>query len=284
MKKNLCNFKLIQNEGIYTPPPVGLSIEFQVFEARYSRSRHVDSAEATRDNEREQADGVLMIRLEKVAKIYSLGEVEVRALDGVTLTIERGEFVALVGPSGCGKTTLLNLMAGIDRPTSGEVWLDEERLDRLSDDSLTRLRRGSIGIVYQFFNLLPTLTARENVALPLLLNGLRRSDIEGRVEQWLQRVGLTHRAAHWPHELSGGEQQRVAIARAMVVGPRVILADEPTGNLDSASGEAVLDLLGRLNQDQGQTIVLATHSQEAMKRAGRIVRLRDGRIEGIEES
>src|SRR5574337_168861 len=224
-----------------------------------------------------------MIRLQQVAKVYSLGKVEVRALDGVTLTIGSGEFVALVGPSGCGKTTLLNLMAGIDRPTSGEVWLEGERLDCLSDDSLTCLRRSKVGIVYQFFNLLPTLTARENVALPLLLNGLQRSDIEGRVERGLQRVGLMHRAEHWPHELSGGEQQRVAIARAIVAEPRVLLADEPTGNLDSVAGEAVLDLLARLHREQGQTIVLATHSQEAMKRAGRIVYLRDGRIEGLEE-
>jgi putative ABC transport system ATP-binding protein len=221
-----------------------------------------------------------MIRLQQVAKIYSLGAVEVRALDGVTLTIEPGEFVALVGPSGCGKTTLLNLMAGIDRPTSGEVWLERERLDCLSDDSLARLRRSEIGIVYQFFNLLPTLTARENVALPLLLDGLRRGEVERRVERGLQRVGLIHRAEHWPHELSGGEQQRVAIARAIVAGPQVVLADEPTGNLDSVAGGAVLDLLEELHRDQGQTIVLATHSQEAVRRAGRIVHLRDGRLEG----
>ena len=223
-----------------------------------------------------------MIRLQQVAKIYSLGKVQVRALDGVTLAIGRGEFVALVGPSGCGKSTLLNLMAGIDRPTSGEVWLEGERLDRLSDDGLSRLRRSKVGIVYQFFNLLPTLTARENVALPLLLDGLQRDEIEERVERGLQRVGLAHRAAHWPHELSGGEQQRVAIARAIVAGPRVVLADEPTGNLDSVAGGAVLDLLEELHRDQGQTIVLATHSQEAVRRTGRIVHLRDGRIEELE--
>ena len=223
-----------------------------------------------------------MIRLQQVAKVYSLGKVLVRALDGVTLTIGQGEFVALVGPSGCGKTTLLNLMAGIDRPTSGEVWFEEERLDHLSDDRLTRLRRTKVGIVYQFFNLLPTLTARENVALPLLLDGLQGSEIEGRVARGLQRVGLTHRAEHWPHELSGGEQQRVAIARAIVAEPRVVLADEPTGNLDSVAGGAVLDLLDELNRGQGQTIVLATHSLEAVRRAGRIVHFRDGKIEGIE--
>lgn len=223
-----------------------------------------------------------MIRLQQVAKVYSLGKVLVRALDGVTLTIGQGEFVALVGPSGCGKSTLLNLMAGIDRPTSGEVWFEGERLDSLSDDCLTRLRRTKVGIVYQLFNLLPTLTARENVALPLLLDGLQGSEIERRVAGGLQRVGLTHRAEHWPHELSGGEQQRVAIARAIVAGPRVVLADEPTGNLDSVAGEAILDLIEELHRDHGQTIILATHSQEAVRRAGRIVHLRDGKIEGLD--
>lgn len=223
-----------------------------------------------------------MIRLQQVSKVYSMGTAEVRALDGVTLTIGAGEFVALVGPSGCGKTTLLNLMAGIDRPTSGEVWLERDRLDRLSDDRLSRLRRNRVGIVYQFFNLLPTLTARENVALPLLLDGLQRGEVEQRVEQGLRRVGLTHRAEHWPHELSGGEQQRVAIARAIVVEPQVILADEPTGNLDSVAGSVVLDLLEALHRDHGQTIVLATHSQEAVRRVGRVVHVRDGKLAGIE--
>ena len=225
-----------------------------------------------------------MIRLEQVAKVYSLGGVEVRAVDGVTLAIARGEFVALVGPSGCGKTTLLNLMAGIDRPTSGEVWLEGARLDRLSDDRLTRLRRTKVGIVFQFFNLLPTLTAWENVALPLLLDGVQGGEIEDRVRRQLERVGLIHRARHWPHELSGGEQQRVAIARATVAEPGVVLADEPTGNLDSAAGSAVLELLQGVNREHGQTIVLATHSPDAARRAGRIVGLRDGKIERIEKA
>ncbi len=225
-----------------------------------------------------------MIRLERVEKVYTLGGTDVRAVGGVTLAISEGEFVALVGPSGCGKTTLLNLMAGIDRPTSGEVWLDEERLDRLPDDRLTRIRRTSVGIVYQFFNLLPTLTAWENVALPLLLDGLSAGEIAGRVARQLERVGLTHRARHWPHELSGGEQQRVAIARAVVAEPRAVLADEPTGNLDSVAGGGVLDLLQALNRDRRHTIVLATHSPEAARRAGRIVSLRDGQIERIEKA
>ena len=223
-----------------------------------------------------------MIRLEQVTRVYPRGGADVRAIDGITLTIPTGEFVALMGPSGCGKTTMINLIGAIDRPTSGGVWLDEERLDLLSDDRLTRLRRTDIGIVYQFFNLLPTLSASENIGLPLLLYGLPAREIAARVARQLEQVGLAHRAHHWPHELSGGEQQRVAIARAIVAEPRVILADEPTGNLDSVAGGAVLELLQRLNREGRQTIVLATHSAEAARRAGRIVHLRDGKVEGIE--
>ena len=223
-----------------------------------------------------------MIRLEQVTRVYPIGGADVRAIDGITLTIPTGEFVALMGPSGCGKTTLINLIGAIDRPTSGGVWLDEERLDLLSDDRLTRLRRTNIGIVYQFFNLLPTLSASENIGLPLLLYGLPAREIAARVARQLEQVGLAHRAHHWPHELSGGEQQRVAIARAIVAEPRVILADEPTGNLDSVAGGAVLDLLQELNREHRQTIVLATHSAEAARRAGRIVHLRDGKVEGVE--
>ena len=223
-----------------------------------------------------------MIRLQQVTKLYSLGEAKVSAVDQVTLAIVSGEFVALTGPSGCGKTTLLNLMAGIDRPTSGEVWLDGERLDLLPDDRLTRLRRTRVGIVYQFFNLLPTLTAWENIALPLILDGLATAEISARVARQLERVGLGHRAHHWPHELSGGEQQRVAIARAVVAKPRVVLADEPTGNLDSVAGGSVLGLLQELNRDHQHTIILATHSPEAARRAGRVIHLRDGRVEKIE--
>jgi len=223
-----------------------------------------------------------VIRLEQVTRVYPRGGADVRAIDGITLTIPTGEFVALMGPSGCGKTTLINLIGAIDRPTSGGVWLDEERLDLLSDDRLTRLRRTNIGIVYQFFNLLPTLSASENIGLPLLLYGLPAREIAARVARQLEQVGLAHRAHHWPHELSGGEQQRVAIARAIVAEPRVVLADEPTGNLDSVAGGAVLELLQRLNREGRQTIVLATHSAEAARRAGRIVHLRDGKVEGIE--
>jgi putative ABC transport system ATP-binding protein len=223
-----------------------------------------------------------MVRLEQVTKVYRLGAGEIAALDRVSLTVATGEFVALVGPSGCGKTTLLNLVGGVDRPTSGAVWLDGERLDLMPDDRLTRLRRAKIGIVYQFFNLLPTLTASENVALPLLLDGMRHGEIAGRVARQLERVGLASHAHRWPHELSGGEQQRVAVARAVAGTPRVLLADEPTGNLDSVAGGRVLDLLADLNREQQLTVILATHSHEAARRAARVVRLRDGRIDGIE--
>jgi putative ABC transport system ATP-binding protein len=223
-----------------------------------------------------------MIRLNQVTKVYSTSGAGVVAVEGVNLELAQGEFLALVGPSGCGKTTLINLMAGIDRPTSGEVWFDGERLDLMTDDRLSRLRRTRIGIVYQFFNLLPTLSAWENVALPLLLDGAPTPDIRARVAQQLERVKLTPRAHHRPHELSGGEQQRVAIARALVVDPRVVLADEPTGNLDSVAGGAVLELLQRLHRDRRYTIVLATHSPEGASRADRIVSVRDGKIERID--
>jgi putative ABC transport system ATP-binding protein len=223
-----------------------------------------------------------VIRLAQVTKIYTVGDTEVRAVDRVSLDIPTGEFVALMGPSGCGKTTLLNLIGGIDRPTAGEVWLDGLRLDRLPENRLARLRRSAIGIVFQFFNLLPTLTAWENVAMPLLLDGLPMPEIAARVARRLDQVGLAHRAQHWPHELSGGEQQRAAVARATVADPRVILADEPTGNLDSATGGAVLELLANLHRRDRLTIVLATHNLEAARRARRIVHLRDGAIERIE--
>jgi len=223
-----------------------------------------------------------VIRLAQVTKIYTVGDTEVRAVDRVSLDIPTGEFVALMGPSGCGKTTLLNLIGGIDRPTAGEVWLDGLRLDRLPENRLARLRRSAIGIVFQFFNLLPTLTAWENVAMPLLLDGLPMPEIAARVARRLDQVGLAHRAQHWPHELSGGEQQRAAVARATVADPRVILADEPTGNLDSATGGAVLELLANLHRRDRLTIVLATHNLEAARRARRIFHLRDGAIERIE--
>jgi putative ABC transport system ATP-binding protein len=219
-----------------------------------------------------------MIRLVEVSKIYDGAGSRVTALASVSLEISRGEFVALMGPSGCGKSTLLHLVAGVDLPTTGEVWVDGQGLSRLSDRALSQFRRDRVGIVYQFYNLLPTMSAWENVALPALLAGVPARVARERAEERLRLVGMLHRKAHWPHELSGGELQRVAIGRALVNEPPVLLADEPTGNLDSKAGREVLELLARMNAERGVTILLATHSQEAAAFAHRTIHLRDGTI------
>ncbi len=219
-----------------------------------------------------------MIRLENVSKIYDGAGARVRALAGVSLEVAPGEFVALMGPSGCGKSTLLHLVAGVDLPTSGAVWVDGRDLARLSDRALSQFRRDRLGIVYQFSNLLPTMSAWENVALPALLRGLSARAARERAEERLRQVGMLRRKDHWPHELSGGEMQRVAIARALVNGPSVLLADEPTGNLDSKAGREVLELLAHLHAEEGVSILLATHSREAAAFARRIIHLRDGAI------
>ena len=221
-----------------------------------------------------------MIRLENVSKIYDGAGGRVAALSDVSLHVTRGEFIALMGPSGCGKSTLLHLVAGVDTPTAGELWVDGQALSRLSDAALSRFRRDRVGIVYQFFNLLPTMTAWENVALPALLTGASAAAARRRAGEALARVGLSHRVQHWPHELSGGEMQRVAVARALVNGPAILLADEPTGNLDSKAGRDVLEVLARSSAEQGLTVVLATHSHEAAALAGRIVHLKDGSLAG----
>jgi len=219
-----------------------------------------------------------MIRLVDVSKIYDGAGAKVTALAHVSLEVPAGEFVALMGPSGCGKSTLLHLIAGVDLPTAGEVWVDGRALARLSDRALSQFRRDRVGMVYQFYNLLPMMSAWENVALPTLLTGVPARVARERAEERLRQVGTLHRKDHWPHELSGGELQRVAIARALVNGPSVLLADEPTGNLDSKAGREVLELLARLNAEQRVTILLATHSREAAAFARRIIRLRDGTI------
>jgi len=219
-----------------------------------------------------------MIRLINVAKSYDSSRIRVAALTDINLEIGPATFTALMGPSGCGKSTLLHLVAGVDGPTSGEIWVDGQELSRLSDAALSRFRRDQVGIVYQFYNLLPTLSAEENVALPALLTGVSSRIARERAEAWLKQVGMLHRKDHWPHELSGGEMQRVAIARALVNAPSILLADEPTGNLDSAAGQGVLELLARLNAEQRVTVLLATHSQEATAFAQRVIRLKDGRV------
>jgi putative ABC transport system ATP-binding protein len=218
------------------------------------------------------------LRLVGATKEYALGSTRIRALDTLSLEVPRGEFVAVVGRSGSGKSTLLNLAAGIDVPTAGEVWVDGRELSQLTDDALTRMRRDRVGMVYQFFNLLSTLSARENVALPRLLAGAQQRDALARADALLDRVGLGHRREARPHTLSGGEMQRVAIARALVHDPALLLADEPTGNLDSRAAEDIIALLGRLGTEQGVTVVLVTHSHEAAAAAQRVVELRDGRV------
>ena len=218
------------------------------------------------------------VRLVRVSKEFPLGAERVHAVDDVSLEIPGRQFVAMVGRSGSGKSTLLNLLAGIDHPTSGEIWVAGEELSRLTDDQLTRLRRERLGMVYQFFNLLPTLSVRENVALPALLGGERERDVFPRVDALLDEVAMTHRRDARPHTLSGGEMQRTALARALVHNPTLLLADEPTGNLDSRTAAGVLTLLKSLGERHGATVVLVTHSAEAASVAERIVEMRDGRV------
>ncbi len=215
-------------------------------------------------------------------KRYRRGDAEVAALDGVDLTLDAGAFVAVVGPSGCGKSTLLHLCGAMDRPTAGEVRLDGRPLAALDDDELTRLRRERIGFVFQFFNLLPTLTVAENVALPLLLAGRGASEAAARAGAWAERVGISHRLDHAPAQLSGGEAQRTAIARAVAHEPALLVADEPTGNLDSENGARILELLQDVNRRSGAALLLATHDAAVASAAGRTVEMRDGRILRVE--
>jgi len=215
-----------------------------------------------------------------LTKVYGEGETAVRALDGVSLGVERGDMVAIMGPSGSGKSTLLHLLGALDTPTSGEILLAGRRYDGLGEGELTRLRRERIGFVFQFFNLLPALSAEENVLLPALIAGRRDDAIRERAGELLGRVGLTDRAQHLPPELSGGEQQRVSIARALLTEPEIVLADEPTGNLDTRSSTGVLDLLRELNEAEGQTLVIVTHDPAAASTARRVVFLRDGKVAG----
>ena len=197
------------------------------------------------------------------------------------MELDAGDFVALMGPSGCGKSTLLHLCGAMDRPSAGRVIFEGRDLAALDDDSLTRLRRDRIGFVFQFFNLLPTLTLRDNIALPCLLGGMRAAEAESRATRLATRVGIAHRLTHYPQQVSGGEMQRAAIARALVHQPALLVADEPTGNLDSENGATVLTLLGELNRELGVTILLATHAAEVAGTAGRVQRMRDGRFEHV---
>jgi putative ABC transport system ATP-binding protein len=219
-----------------------------------------------------------VIQLQDATRVYKIGEVETHALRGVDLTIQDGEFTALVGPSGSGKTTLLQLMGCLDKPTSGHVLLKGEDITRLSSNKRADLRRGTIGFIFQFFALIPGLSAYENIELPLLLSGNNGKQRKERVTELLHAVGLSQRAKHRPDQMSGGEQQRVAIARALATKPILILADEPTANLDTENGRQVMEIMLRLNEETGTTFVCATHDPRVVPFARRVVELRDGRV------
>ena len=221
----------------------------------------------------------IAVQTQNLHKSYLLGATAVGALRGVDLVVHRGEFVALMGPSGCGKTTLLNLIGAIDTPSRGALHVDDVALERMNEDQLADLRRDRIGVVFQFYNLLPTLSARENVELPMQFKGTDRGKRRERALWLLDRVGLKDRAEHKPAELSGGEQQRVSIARALANEPALVLLDEPTGDLDSATGQEIMSLLRDLNQREKVTLVVATHDPLVAQASSRIVRLRDGRVE-----
>jgi putative ABC transport system ATP-binding protein len=221
-----------------------------------------------------------MIRCIDVRKVYRQGNNEIIALDGVSLDIARGEFAVIMGPSGSGKSTLLHLIGGLDRPTSGELLVDQRLVGQMADDQVTLFRRTRIGFIFQFFNLLPTLTALENVTLPFVLDGRSKAEAEQKAKTLLDKVGLENRKDHLPEEMSGGEIQRIAVARALAFDPPILLADEPTGNLDSKTGESILSLLRDINRQAASTIVMVTHSQAAARYGDRTILFRDGKVEG----
>jgi len=217
-------------------------------------------------------------KITDATRVFKIGQLETRALRGVNLSVQSGEFTALVGPSGSGKTTLLQLIGLLDQPTSGSVFINGKNATRLNRNQRADLRRGSIGFIFQFFALIPTLTAYENVEMPLLLNGVNAAERKARVSEVLESVGLADRAHHRPDQLSGGQQQRVAVARALSIRPTFVLADEPTANLDTENGKQVMDIMKRLNQETGVTFVFATHDPRVIGYAERVVTLEDGVI------
>lgn len=223
-----------------------------------------------------------IVRLENVSKIYTMDKVQVPALRGISFEIYKREFISVMGPSGSGKSTVMNLIGCLDRPTSGEVYIDGKNVSRLSENKLAEMRRKKVGFIFQQFNLIPRLNALENVELPMWFAGVAREKRSRQAMELLGAVGLEHRLKHRPTELSGGERQRVAVARALANSPEIILADEPTGNLDSKSGEEIIALLQRLNEEEGKTVVIVTHELEFGRKAQRMIMLRDGLIERIE--
>lgn len=221
-----------------------------------------------------------LVKVENLRRDYRLGNEVVRALDGISFSVEQGTFVTVMGPSGSGKSTLLHLLGGLDRPTEGRVVIEDDDLASLDDEDLTALRRRKLGFIFQFFNLLPTLSAWENVSLPLLLDGRRLAEVKPHAVDLLEKVGLADRAEHKPGQLSGGEMQRVAIARSLVANPILMLADEPTGNLDSKSGDQILELLRSTVREERRTLIMVTHDQKAASMGDRVISLQDGRLVG----
>lgn len=221
----------------------------------------------------------MLIRTLEIKKVYSRGDQTVEALNGVSVDIDQGEFVSIMGPSGSGKSTLLQILGGLDLPTSGKVAIGDIAIQDMRDKELSLFRRRKLGFIFQFFNLIPTLSALENVALPLLLDGFPLEKIEDRALELLQFMNLKHRAGHRPSQLSGGEMQRIAIARALITNPLLILADEPTGNLDSKTANHVLSLLKEIVNEQKQTLVMVTHDSHAAEYGSRLILIRDGRVE-----
>ena len=235
-----------------------------------------DTVRNKKDSISKREDEMELLRVEHLSKVYGEGQNQVKALDDVSLSVEKGEFVAIVGASGSGKSTLLHLLGGVDRPTSGKVYVNDTDIFAMSDDELAIFRRRQVGIIYQFYNLIPILNVEENIAIPLELDG--RKAEPGQMEEMLQMLGLTERRGHLPNELSGGQQQRTSIGRAMITRPSLVLADEPTGNLDTRSSNEIMNLLKRSNQELNQTIIMITHNMELAKAADRTIMIEDGKI------
>ena len=235
-----------------------------------------DTVRTKKDSISEREDEMELLRVEHLSKVYGEGQNQVKALDDVSLSVEKGEFVAIVGASGSGKSTLLHLLGGVDRPTGGKVYVNDTDIFAMSDDELAIFRRRQVGIIYQFYNLIPILNVEENIAIPLELDG--RKAEPGQMEEMLQMLGLTERRGHLPNELSGGQQQRTSIGRAMITRPSLVLADEPTGNLDTRSSNEIMNLLKRSNRELNQTIIMITHNMELAKAADRIIMIEDGKI------